>query len=114
MGNHNVEIINPQHEKTRHFEENKSLQECQKFMKEIGNPPKGWVYQIINTVKKDVSKPEFILVQGFTKDGVLVGQTRAGHRSNWGWYTVKMAKRDLRRQGATYFTRENIWETQEK
>lgn len=109
MGNHNILITNPQGERRHQFSENTSRDECVSWLKEYRPAPIGWSYQIVNLNRKKRKLPEHILVQGFTKEGEFIDQLKANHQSNFGWYTVKMAKRDLRKRGAHYFTRDKVW-----
>ena len=109
MANHNVLITNPQGERRNQFHENVSLDDAKDWLEEFGPAPIGWNYQIINTARKKRKQVDHILVQGFGKEGNMIASTRARHRTNYGWYTVRMAKRDLRKLGASYFTQEKVW-----
>ena len=109
MANHNVLITNPQGERKYHFHENVTRKEATAFIEEYGPAPIGWSYQIYNFNRKKRINPEHILIQGFTKDGEFIASTEARHKTNNGWYSVKMAKRDLRKQGASWFTQEKIY-----
>jgi len=110
MGNFNVLITNPQGERSHHFHENVTRSTASKWLFEYGPAPIGWQYQIVNLNKKPRKQTDHILIQGFSKDGDLVGQVKARQKTNYGWYTVRMAKRDLRKQGASYFTQEKVWD----
>ena len=79
-------------------------------MEEYGPAPVGWMYQITNLNRKKRTLPECILLTGFSKDGSFVAQTKARHKTNNGWYSVRMAKRDLRKQGASWFSQEKVWQ----
>lgn len=111
MGNHNVQITNPDGQKRLYFEENATRDICEEVYKHLCPIAKGWNVQIVNLNRKNHQlKPDYILVIGKDKDGNFISTTKAGHKTNFGWYTVKMAKRDLRKQGASYFTTEKVWE----
>ena len=110
MGNHNILITNPQGERRHQFIENTSRDECRDWLIEYGPAPIGWNYQLINLNKKKRKYPECVLVQGFTQYGELVEQRKARVHTSRGWYTVRMAKRDLLKMGASYFTKEKVWQ----
>jgi hypothetical protein len=109
MGNYNVLITNPLGERSLVFTEGVSQDSAKKWLVDHPPAPVGWHYQMRNTDRKKRRMPESILVTGFTKDGDYVGQMHCNHKTNFGWYTVKMAKRDLRAQGAHRFLREKVW-----
>lgn len=110
MGNHNILIINPKGVRRLQFAEDVSRNECTEWLYEYGPAPIGWHYQIVNNNKKKRLHPDFILVQGFNAENQLVDQRKAKVKHNNGrWYSVRMAKRDARKQGAIWFTREKIW-----
>lgn len=110
MGNHNILITDPKGVRRHQFLENQTMDACKKWLLEYGPAAIGWNYQLINTNKKRRNFPEHILVTGFSKDGEFINQIKARHKTNYGWYTVRMAKRDLRKQGASYFAQEKVWE----
>ena len=109
MGNHNILITNPKGERTKKFAEDISLNEAKNWLYEFGPAPIGWQYQITNSARKKKYSPDHILLMGYAKNGEFVASTKANHKTNSGWYTVKMAKRDLRKQGASWFTREKVY-----
>jgi len=112
MGNHNVLKTNPTGDRSNAFPENVTRDQCVEWLKTYGPAPKGWHYQITNSNRDKKRKhPEHVLVTGFAKDGTFVNHVEARHKTNDGWYTVRMAKRDLRKQGASWFTTEKKWET---
>lgn len=118
MGNHNILITNPKGESRQQFVEDVTRDQCKEWLDEFGPPPIGWFYQIVNHNKNVRKHPEYILIQGFKEeDGkiVLVDQRKARVMHNNGrWYTPRMAKRDARVQGAEWFTREKIWNGDDK
>lgn len=110
MGNHNVLITNPKGGRRYQFPETVSLDVCRDFLIEFGPAPIGWHYQIVNLNKRKKKNPEYVLIQGFDEDNTLVDQRKTRVRHNNGrWYTPRMAKRDARKQGAIWFTREKVF-----
>lgn len=114
MGNYNIVITNPKGEQSLKLAENNTMEYCKKWYEEFGPAPIGWNYQIKNMNKKPREYPDHILIQGFGKDGSFITSTKARHKTNNGWYSVRMAKRDLRKQGASYFTQEKVWNGKDK
>lgn len=110
MGNYNILVTNTQGDRHLKFQENVPMDDCKKWLEEYGPAPVGWMYQIKNCNKKERVYPDHVLIQGFSKDGQFIASVKARHQTNYGWYTVRMAKRDLRKQGASYFTQEKVWE----
>ena len=109
MGTHyNILITNPIGVRTYLFIDPVSLDICKEW-RATYQPPKGWFYQTINLQRKVRLKFDHILITGFTPSGEFIAQVEAGHKTNNGWYSVKMAKRDLRKQGASWFKREKVW-----
>lgn len=109
MGNHNVLITKPSGEWRHEFPENVTREEADKWLKTYGPAPQGWKYQIVNLNKPKKVNPDSVLVQGFSKDGEFIASTHARHKTNNGWYSIKDAKRDLRKQGASFFTTEKVY-----
>lgn len=117
MGNYNVQITNPKGETRKEFAENVSLKEAHKWLRMYRPAPIGWKYEVVNVVNPDQRKrkyPDHLLVHGFkvNEEGELelIDSRKARVRHNNGrWYTKKMAKRDSRALGATYFTQEKVW-----
>lgn len=109
MGNHNVLITNPKGERVHQFRDNVSLDQCKEWIEEFGPAPIGWHYQIINLNKKPRKYPDYILLKGYDAEGELKDIRKVGVKHNRGWYTPKKGKRDGRRQGAIWFSREKVW-----
>jgi hypothetical protein len=110
VGNHNILITKPNGERRNQFVENLTLDECKDWLNKHSPAPIGWNFQVINLNKKKRNYPLGILITGFSKDGTFIDQTMARHKTNYGWYTVRMAKRDLRKKGASYFAQEKVWD----
>lgn len=110
MPNHNILITNPQKEQSFQFRENVTREECEEFVRKYVPVAKGWSYQIVNLNRKNhTPNPDWVVVTGISKDGEFIHSLKAGHKTNNGWFTIKMAKRDLRRQGASFFVLEKVW-----
>ena len=113
MGNHNVEITNPDGKSHLYYLENTTHDYCRKFLVEYGPAPIGWRYRIVNVNKKIRPRPEHTLIQGFKRNEEggfnFVASKKVFVQTNGHWYTPKMAKRDLRKMGAEWFTREKVW-----
>ena len=110
MGNHNILVTNPKGTRTYVFADNLTRRECQDHLDEIAPAPIGWYYQIVNLNKKPQRRPLYTLIQGFTRDGELVGQRKAHIHYADRWEAPKRVKRELRALGAVSFSREKVWE----
>lgn len=110
MANHNVLITNPQGDRRYQFVENVSLYEAKDWLTEYGPAPIGWKYQVVNLNKRRRTYADHVLITGFNTEGEFVDQRKARVPTNHGWYTPRMAIRDMRARGASWFTREKIWE----
>lgn len=110
MGNHNIEIVDPKGGKKLVFPEDVLLQECKEWLSEYRPAPIGWHYNIVNHNKKPRKYPDYVMMLGFDPDGKLVDERKARVRTNHGrWYTPRMAKRDARAQGASFFIRQKVF-----
>lgn len=116
MGNHNVQVTNPKGARNYVFLDNQTLDVCQKWLRETAPAPIGWTYEVVNLNKKVRKQPQYILITGWkdTPEGPdgykVVGQRRAKTRmTNGQFLTGKMARRQLKAEGAMWFTHDKIW-----
>jgi len=112
MGNHNVKITNPKGEWRYHFAEPVTLYVAKDFLTKYGPAPIGWQYQVVNLNKKRRKYADYIVITGFDTQGDFVDQRKARVQTSNGWYTPRMAIRDMRALGASWFCREKVY-TQE-
>lgn len=108
---YNVQIRSPSGDTEMALKEEVSLDDAKLLRKEFRKDAlKGWSYTIINTQPRARKHLEHVVVNGFDRKGSLVDKRLARVKTNQGWYTPRMAKRDMRALGASWFTRENVYE----
>lgn len=118
MPNHNVEITKPDGATNLALDENVNRGEAEIYLNNMGLPPKGWFYKIVNLhVKKPRRSYDSVLIGiDFSKDDAKIVDQRltgikAGEVGNEKWYTRKKARRDLRALGATHFISKKVAKT---
>lgn len=105
MANHNVEIQNPEGVRSLALDENVDRPTAEEVCKDMGQPPKGWFYKVVNLkVKKPRSYQSLVVGVAFEGDQAkIVDQRKVGVHTNQGWYRRKQAVKDMRNLGATHF-----------
>lgn len=114
MPNYNIFITSPKGDRRYEFHENKTMDECKKWVDTYGPAPIGWKYQVVNRNKTPRRRPLYTVLHSWVlNDGNLeyFDNRKVFVQLNDGsWYTPKRAKQDLRAMGATKFQREKVWE----
>ena len=111
MANHNVEITKPDGSTSLALDENVLRDTAEEYLKDMGDPPKGWFYRIVNLKVKPSRRYDSLLVgvDFSTDEPKIVDQRRVGMLLNDGKrLTRKQARKAMRTQGATHFISKKV------